>query len=156
MKTVALLFACSLFASPFASAQETYGIIKSTTKLRGDGTQSTTLTDTDKRTAEETITTSGGKVLQKIIYQLGERDLAVGATFFDAKGKAVYKVAYERDAVGHVTATAFSSPDDRYLGKRVFVYGAGDTATQVIDYDSHDQVIPQSQTAAKAASKKRR
>ena len=122
MKPLALLLAGSLLASTLAFAQdETYGTIKVTTKLRPDGSTSTTITDPDKRTAEETVTNAGGKVLQKTTYQLGDGDLAVGAIFYDAKGKIVYKAAYERDGAGHVTTASFSSPDDRYLGKRVFV-----------------------------------
>jgi len=150
VKTLALVLAGSLLASTLACAQEEYGTIKVTTKLRADGSKSTTITDPDKRTAEETITNAGGKVLQKITYLLGDRDLAVGAIFYDARGKVVYKVSYERDSVGHVTTSAFSAPDDRYLGKRVFVYGNGDNATQVIDYDANGQVITPAQTASKS------
>jgi hypothetical protein len=151
VKSLGLILASFLLAPPFVFAQdETYGTIKATTKLRADGSRSTTITDPDKRTAEETITNAAGKVLQKTTYLLGDRDLAVEAIFYDAKGKVVYKANYQRDGVGHVTEAAFTSPDDRYLGKRVFVYGAGDNATQVIDYDANGQIIPPAQPASKA------
>ena len=150
MKTLALVLAGSLLVSSFACAQEEFGTIKVTTKLRPDGSKSTTITDPDKRTAEETVTNAGGKVLQKITYLLGDRDLAVGAIFYDAKGNVAYKASYERDGVGHVVEAAFSAPDDRYLGKRVFVYGNGDNATQVIDYDANGQIITPAQTASQS------
>jgi hypothetical protein len=56
--------------------------------------------------------------------------------------------------VGNVTETAFASPDDQYLGKRVFVYGPDGKASQVIDYDANGQVIPTAQTAAGKPAKK--
>ena len=155
MKSISLLSACLLLAAPWACAQsETYGTIRATVKLRPDGSKSTTITDPDKHTAEETISNAAGKVLSKTTYILGENDAAESAIFYNAKGDVVYKASYKRDVVGHVIETAFASPDDRYLGKRVFVYGADGNASQVIDYDANGQVIPSSQTASGKSSKK--
>ncbi len=146
MKSLFFALASLLLAAPWAAAQnETYGTIKATTKLRPDGSTSTTITDPDKHTAEETITNSAGKVLQKTTYILGDRDFADSAIFYNAKGQVVYKANYKRDDMGRVLESAFSSPDDRYLGKRVFVYGADGNASQVIDYDANGQVMTQSQ-----------
>ncbi len=141
-------------AVSFVSAQETYGTIKATTKLRPDGSKSTTIVDPDKHTAEETILDAGNRVLKKTTYLLGDGELAIGAIFYDAKGKAIYQASYTRDGAGHVTEAAFSAPDGRYLGKRVFVYANGDTATQVIDYDANGQLIAQAQPVTKAAKKR--
>jgi hypothetical protein len=54
-----------------------------------------------------------------------------------------------------VVETAFASADDRYLGKRVFVYGPNGNASQVIDYDANGQIIPTSQTGSGRSSKRR-
>jgi hypothetical protein len=158
VKTPAFLLAACLLAAPFAWAQETYGTIKATTKLRPDGSKSTTILDPEKHTAEETILNAANKVLKKTTYLLGAGDVAIGAIFYDAKGNVVYKASYTRDSVGHVTEAAFSSPDDRYLGKRVFVYTTGDVATQVVDYDADGKLIAQAQPVAPkaTAAKKRR
>ena len=151
MKLSVLVLAISLFAALLAGAQD--DTIRVTIKTRGDGSKSTTITDPEKRTATETVTDAGGKVRQKTTYLLGERDLAVGAIFYDAKDKVVYKATYTRDPSGNVTEAAFTAPDDRYLGKRVFIYGADGHATQVIDYDANGQVIPQAQAASKPSRK---
>ena len=166
MKALALLPGIFYLAAPLASAQATYGTIKVTTKILEGGFKSTTITDPEKHTAEETVTYNDGKdargniipgkVLKKTVYLLGENDIAIGAIFYDPKGAVVYKASYQRDGAGHVTEAAFSAPDGRYLGKRVFVYGAsGDNATQVIDYDADGQLIAQAQPVAPKSSKKK-
>jgi len=158
VKALTLFLLGSLVATSFVSAQETYGTIRATTKLRPDGSKSTTILDPDKHTAEETITDASNKVMRKTTYLLGEKDIATGAIFYNAKGDMVYKATYTRDGAGHVTEAAFNAPDGRYLGKRVFVYtGTNDTTAQVIDYDANGQQIAQAQPVApKAAGKKRR
>lgn len=155
MKSIFLVLLGVLFVSSWACAQETYGTIKATTKLRPDGSTSTTITDPDKHTAEETITNAAGKVMQKTTYILGDRDLADSAIFYNAKGQVVYKANYKRDDAGHVLESAFSSADDRYLGKRVFVYGADGVAKEIVDYDANGQVITPAQSASKSSKKRR-
>jgi len=151
VKSLAFLFIVIALGAPTLRAQETYGTIRATTRIHEDGTLSTTIVDPEKHTAEETWTDAGKppKVLKKTTYLLGDGDLAVGAIFYDAKSKIIYKASYTRDPAGHVTEAVFSSPDDQYLGKRVFVYGAGNTATQVIDYDARGQVITPAQPVAR-------
>jgi hypothetical protein len=149
VKAFVLLIALSYLLAPLVPAQE-YGTIHATTRLRSDGTSVNTIVDPDKHTAEETILDAGKppKVLKRTTYLLGDNDIAMAALFKDAKGAVVYKATYTRDGAGHVTEAAFTAPDGRYLGKRVFVYGAtGDTATQVLDYDANGQQIAQSQPA---------
>ncbi len=153
---ISLLLVPLLLAASFASAQETYGTIKVTTKLLEGGVKSTTILDPDKRTAEETLTDAAGKTLKKITYILGERDLAVGAIFADGKGNVIYKASYQRDALGHVVESSFTAPDDRYLGKRIFVFGAGDKVTQIQDYDANGQLIAPAAAASGKSAKKRR
>jgi len=155
VKLTVILSALLMAALP-AGAQESYGTIKATTKLRPDGTTSTTIVDPDKRTAEETITDGRGKPIRKTTYILGERDLAVGAIFADAKGNVIYKASYQRDAYGHVVESAFTAPDGRYLGKRVFVFGAGDKVTSVQDYDANGQIIARPQAAGSPSTTKKR
>ncbi len=155
MKSLPFLFACLLLAAPWARAQnDSFGTIRATVKLRPDGSKSTTITDPDKHTAEETISNAAGKMVSKTTYILGENDVAESAIFYNAKGEIIYKASYKRDVVGNVTETAFASPDDQYLGKRVFVYGPDGKASQVIDYDANGQVIPTAQTAAGKPAKK--
>jgi hypothetical protein len=157
VKTLFLFLVASIFAVPFVWAQESFGTIRATTRLRPDGTKCTTIIDPEKHTAEETLLDSKDKVLKKTTYLLGDNDVAVGAIFRDAKGNVIYKATYQRDAAGHVTEAAFNAPDGRYLGKRVFIYGSGgDTSPQVVDYDANGQQIAQAQPAAPKTGKKRR
>jgi hypothetical protein len=155
VKLSALLFAlfCAMVT---AAAQETYGTIRATTRLRPDGTTSTTVMDPEKGTAEETISDSNGKALRKTTYILGERNISVGAIFADAKGKEIYKASYKRDGLGRIVETVFNSPDDRYLGKRIFVYGSGETVTRVEDYDAQGQLIAKPQAAGKPTTTRKR
>ena len=154
MKTFALLSAL-LLAAGTVGAQESYGTIRSTTKLRGDGSTSTTTVDPDARTAVETIADAKGKVLRKTTYLLGEKDMAVGAIFSDAKGAVIYKASYKRDGYGRVVECTFAGPDDRYLGKRIFTFGAGDQVAKMDDYDANGQLIVRPQAAKPGRATKR-
>jgi len=140
-----------LCAAIVARAQETLGTIRATVKTRGDGSKVTTILDPEKRTAEETVTDQAGKVQRKITYLLGDGDLSIGAIFYDAKGNVTYKASYKRDTMGRVIESSFTSPDDQYLGKRKFVYGAGDAA-RVEDYDANGTLITRPQPAGRPAA----
>ena len=157
MKTTAIFLASLLLAAPLTRAQnEVYGTIKATTKLRPDGSKSTTIVDPEKRTAEETITDAGGKPTRKITYLMGDGDLAVGAIFCDAKSKVIYRASYKRDSYGHIAESSFTSPDGKYLGKRLFFYGAGDKVARIEDYDANGQLISAPQDSTGKSAKKRR
>jgi hypothetical protein len=156
VKALVLLSVLLFLAAPLVPAQETYGTIRATTRLRPDGTKCTTIVNPDTHTADETIYDARNKVLKKTTYLLGDGDIAVGAIFYDAKGAVIYKASYQRDGAGRVTETAFTGPDGRYYGKRVFVYGvSGDNATQIIDYDANGQLIAQAQPTPSKSSKKK-
>ena len=150
MKIATLLLASLLLTAPLACAQnDTYGTIKATIKTRLDGSKSTTIVDPDKRTAEETITDAGGKVTKKITYLLGDGDLALGAIFSDGKGKVIYKESYKRDAYNHIVESSFTSPEGKYLGKRLFIYGSGNSAPRIEDYDANGNLMVTPGSAAK-------
>jgi hypothetical protein len=156
VKTLALLCLAFFLAVPFVSAQENYGTIHVITKVLPDGSKVTTKMDPDSHTAEEMTTDASDKLLRKTVYELGDNNVAVSATFYDAKNNPTYKAIYKRDGVGHITEAAFNTLDGRYLGKRVFVYAGGDKATQIIDYDANGQQVAASQPATpKGTSKKR-
>jgi hypothetical protein len=145
-----------LCATAFACAQESFGTIRATTKMRPDGSTSTTIVDPDKRTAEETISNGAGKVLRKTTYLLGDDEKSIGAIFADGAGKVIYKVSYQRDSAGRVAESSFSSPDGRHLGKRVFRYGMGETVTGVEDYDAAGKLLAKPQAATKPGAPKKR
>ena len=141
MKTLSNFLAALLLVAPFGMAQE-YGAIKATTKLRADGSTSTTILDPEKKTAEETLAQPGGKVLRKTLYFMDDRNFAYGAIFYDGAGNVIYKAGYKRDERGRVTESSFTSKDGRYLGKRLFQYTSGDQASVVEDYDAAGKLIP--------------
>lgn len=130
-----VFFALFLFVHAFAFGQgEPQGTIKATTKIRVDGTRSTTIVDPDKRTAEETLTDAAGKVLRKTLFTLGERNFANGAIHYDGKGNIRYKESYTRDGADRISESRLFSKEDRPLGKRLFYYDARGNA-QIQDYD---------------------
>ena len=155
MKTFALLLVAFFLAARFVSAQENYGTIHVITKVMPDKTQVTTKMDPDTRTAEETVTDASNKLLRKTVYSYDENNVAVSAMFYDAKGTATHKATYTRDGSGRITEAAFTTPDGRYLGKRVYVFTAatGD-ASQIIDYDADGKQVAVAQAAAPKGKKK--
>ncbi len=140
-----------------ARAQESLGTIKSTTKLRPDNSSVTTVKDPEKHTWEETVADANGKVQRKTTYILGDRDQAVGAIFADGKGNILYKASYQQDGQGRTIEAAFTGPDGRYLGKRLFIFDSGTTA-RVEDYDARGTLIsrpvPVGKPVGKGASKR--
>ncbi len=147
MKIPVLLIAL-LCAVVCAQAQESFGTIKSTTKLLPDNSSVTMVKDPEKHTWEETTADSHGKVLRKTTYILDDRDLAVGAIFADGKGNILYKASYQQDGQGRTIEATFTSPDGRYLGKRRFIFESGTTA-RVEDYDANGVLIARPQAVVR-------
>lgn len=131
MKIPAFLFALLLLAPADARAQ---GTIRATTRVLPDGSTLNAVTDPAKRTREETIADTTGKVKSKTIFFLNEQNFARGCTHLDGKGNIRYKEAYKFDYSGRITESKLYSADDRPLGRRVFVY-AGKSAARIEDYD---------------------
>lgn len=154
----AFLLSLALLLAPLFHAfsqGEAAGVIKATTKLWEDGSKSTTIVDPDQRTAEETVTSAAGKVIRKITYLLDERNFALGAIHYDAKGTVHYKETYTRDAADHVIESAYTGADGHALGRRVFVY-RGDKLAGVEDYDAQGNRIVPAQPAGAARPDKHR
>jgi hypothetical protein len=154
---VSLLLAAWFFlvTSALLRAQgEPQGTIKATTKLRPDGSRATTIVDPDKRTAEETVTDSGGHILKKTVFLLEERNFAHAAIHYDAKGSIRYKENYKRDGADRISESILFSKDDAPLGRRVFQYDTRGRA-EIQDYDASGNLIVRPQTA-KPVNKRRR
>ena len=156
MKITTLLLSALLLTASIARAQsDSYVTIKATTKIRLDGSKSTTIVDPEKRTAEETITDAGGKVTKKVTYLLGDGDIALGAIFSDPKGKVIYRETYKRDAYNHIIESSFTSPEGKYLGKRVFIYASANGAPRIEDYDANGNLMVTPGSAGSTAKKRR-
>ena len=140
MRTIVILPIVALLVFQAFGQGEPQGTIKATTKLRTDGTRSTTIVDPDKRTAEETLSDAGGKVLKKTVFTLNDRNFAGTAIHYDGKGNIRYKETYTRDAADRISESQLFSKDDRPLGRRVFRYDLRGNA-QIEDYDVSGNLI---------------
>jgi hypothetical protein len=155
MKTLIFL-AAALLIAPVAFGQgEAPGTIKATTKLRRDGTRTTTILDPDKRTAEETFTDSAGKILKKTVFTLNDRNFSTAAVHYDAKGNIRYKETYTLDGSDRISESQLFSKDDRPLGKRIFHYDERGKA-YIEDYDARGNLIVQPQPVKPGRPDKKR
>jgi hypothetical protein len=155
---VSLLLGSLFFlgTATFLDAQgEPQGTIKATTKLRPDGSRATTIVDPDKRTAEETVTDSGGHIMKKTLFLLDDRNFAHAAIHYDAKGNIRYKENYKRDGSDRISEAILFSKDDAPLGRRVFQYDTRGRA-EIQDYDASGNLIVRPQSAKPGRSDKRR
>ncbi len=152
--TVLLLVSLSAAAN-CVRAQESLGTIHSTTKLLPDNSRVTTIKDPDQHTWVEIHADSNGKVQRKTTYFLGDRDQQIGALFEDGKGNVLYKAAYKQDAQGRTVEASFTSPDGRYLGKRVYIFDSRDNA-RIEDYDASGVLISRPQAVRPGATPQRR
>ena len=132
-----------LALAPFANAQSsTDGAIKATVTMLSDGRHKNTVVNPETRTSEETIEDSKGKLLSKTIYDLDDRGLPRVATFFDSKGKQLYKAEYQRDAADRIIGESYSSMTGQSLGRRVYIYGPGGRKVARMDtYDAAGNLI---------------
>ena len=157
MKVSLLLAAFVLVhGAPLLLAQgEPQGTIKATTKLRVDGTRATTIVDPEKRTAEETVTDSGGKLLKKTLFLLDDRNFANAAIHYDGKGNIRYKENYKRDGSDRISESILFSKDDAPLGRRVFQYDTRGRA-EIQDYDVNGNLIVRPQPVKPGRPDKKR
>ncbi len=151
-----VLVATALGARAVLGQGDPQGTIKATMKVRPDGSLATTIVDPDKKTAEEAVTDSAGKVLKKTLFLLDDRNFATGAIHYDAKGTIRYKESYRRDASDRISESTLYSQNDRVVGKRVFHYD-GKGRAQIQDYDVAGHLItpPRPARAARPDKKKR-
>jgi hypothetical protein len=123
--------------------------VRATTRVLADGSHATTITDREARTATETITDAGGKVMRKTLFTLDEAGLSTGAIHYDAKNNVRYKEAYKRDSAGQIAASYLYSKDDQLLGHRTFVYGSKGEVLQIDDFDAKGKLIPKATPSGK-------
>jgi hypothetical protein len=144
-----LLALASLAVSTSAFAQGSDSI-KATTKLRGDGSKVNTVIDPEQHTSVETVLDAKDRVIRKTTYLLDEKNLAMGAIHYDANGKMRYQEAYQRDSAGQLVEMRFTSPEGKYLGRRVYTL-VGKTL-QADDYDAQGALIPTKKPATTSTS----
>lgn len=111
-----------------------------TKRLLPDGYAMTILTDPNKRTRKETIEQSDGKPVRITLYILNEQNVATAASHFDGKGVVRYKEVYKFDFSGRVTESKLYGPDDKPIGRRVYIYDASNNA-RIEDYDVKGNLI---------------
>ena len=110
--------------------------------MLSDGRHKNTVVNPETRTSEETIEDNKGKLLSKTIYDLDDRGLPRVATFFDSKGKQLYKAGYQRDAADRIIGESYSSMTGQSLGRRVYIYGPGGRKVARMDtYDAAGNLI---------------
>jgi hypothetical protein len=113
-----------------------------------DGGKITVEVIPDKRTVEQTVTDASGKVQEKTVCPLDDRNLAMGAVHYDAKGNVRYKEIFHRDASDRVTQINYTAADGKPLGHRVFNF-QGDKVVSKDDYDAQGNLIPPQQATPK-------
>ena len=149
------LLALGLSTPLLMQAQES-GAIKATTTLHPDGTQTVTVTDPEKRTTEETLQTSQGKVLRKTTYLLDDSNQPLGAIAYDAKGGILYRASYKRDGMNRIDEETISGPDGQMIRRRVYTFGANNKVTRVDEYDAKGNLlVPPKKTSGRPDKKKR-
>lgn len=148
--SIALLFGDNLFAQD--------GAIKATTTLHPDGTQSDTIFDPEKRTAEETTRTSAGKILAKKTYLLDDQNQPFGSMTYDSKGALLFRSTYKRDGANRIDEETISSGTGQLMQRRVYTYGANNKVVRLDEYDGTGKLMPkpEKKTASRGKPDKKR
>ena len=137
--SIFLLLALATFANAQSS---TDGAIKATVTILPDGRQKNTVVNPETHLSEETIGDKNGKIFSKTIYELDDRGLPHSATFYDGKGKGLYKAEYQRDSADRIIGESYTSMTGQSLGRRVYNYSAGGRkVTKVDSYDPNGNLI---------------
>lgn len=156
MKTLSTLFLFAL--ATFAQAQSsTDGAIKATVTMLPDGRQKNTVVNPETHTSEETIVDNKSRMLSKTVYALDDRGLPRVATFYDGKGKGLYKAEYQRDGADRIIGETYTSVTGQPLGRRVYTYSAGGRKVAKVDnYDANGNLtVPQRPASPGRPDKKR-
>ena len=156
MKIIPTLLLLAL--TTFARAQSsTDGAIKATVTMLPDGRQKNTVVNPETHLSEETIADKNGKVLSKTVYELDDRGLPRTATFFDGKGKQLYKAEYQRDGADRIIGESYSSISGQSLGRRVYQYSAGGRKVMKVDtYDANGNLTTPQKPAGPGRPDKKR
>ena len=138
-----------------AVAQTGQVAVRATTRVLGDGSKATTITDSEQRTATETVTDAAGKTMRKTLYTLDDAGNSTGAVHYDGKGNVRYKESYKRDGAGRISASYLYSRDDRLLGHRKYIYDAKGNVSQIDDFDAAGQPIAKASPAPGSGKRRR-
>jgi hypothetical protein len=139
VKTPALLLALILL--PIAAVRGQDGdAVRVTKRLLPDGSSMTIVLNPDKRTRKETIEQADGKAVKITLYILNEQNVATAVSHFDGKGVIRYKEVYKFDFAGRISESKLFGPDDKPIGKRVYIYDASNNA-RIEDYDVKGNLI---------------
>jgi hypothetical protein len=159
MKSKLLVFALSLVVATAAPLLAQDGAIKATTTVHPDGTQSDTIFDPEKRTAEETTRTSAGKTLRKVTYLLDDQNQPLGSMTYDAKGTLLFRASYKRDGAGRIDEETISSAAGQMMRRRVYTYGPNNKVIKLDEYDGNGNLVAmpakQNQSRGKPDKKRR-
>ncbi|MGV3530818.1 MAG: hypothetical protein ACO1QR_00505 [Chthoniobacteraceae bacterium] len=137
MNSRAIFLVLSVVIASAAPMSAQDGAIKATTTAHPDGTQSDTIFDPEKRTAEETTRTKAGKVLRKITYLLDDQNQPLGSMTYDAKGTLQFRASYKRDGMGRIDEETISNPNGQLIRRRVYTYGANNKVIKLEEFDAN-------------------
>jgi hypothetical protein len=136
----------------FAQAQP--GVIHVTSTLHDDGTRTDMQTNPDEHTAESKTYNQAGKLMQRIVFTLDDRGLAIASALYSAKNILVSKAAYKYDGMNRATEVAAYTPANKLVSRQVFHYDSRNKVTGIDTYDAAGNLI-QSTTPADLQKKGR-
>lgn len=153
-KLLPIFFLLLLAASRPVFAQAQPGIIRVTTTLHSDGTKTVMQTNADEHTAESTTYNQAEKVMQRIVFALDDRGLAMSGKLLSAKGVVLSNIEYKYDGMNRVTEVATSTPDKKLVSRQVYHYDGNNRVTGIDTFDAAGNLI--STTSKQTAAEKKK
>lgn len=141
-----LFFVKTSFLLPFllatsllAQAQDSS--IHATKTMRPDGTSSSMIVDNEKRSAEERVEDSRGRLLRKTTFLMDDSNRYFASITADPKGTVLFRTKYKYDAAGRVDEEEVSAPEGQLVRRRVYTYGAANRVTNMVEYDANGVAV---------------
>lgn len=142
-----------ILLAPAAFAQQA---IRATTTMHGDGTRTEETINPYDKTQTAVTLNAGDKVLQRVVYQLDENNLATTAIIYDGKGIPLYKAEYKRNMQGLVSEERNFTPKDDFIRRMVYTYDVSGNMTRIDSYDVQGRLIDSRGKGIKQKPAKRR
>src|SRR5438094_7345057 len=113
-------FFCALVPFSCLAQEDASTAIKVTTTMHDDGSKTVTRTDPDERTSAAETFDGGGKLRQRVVYQLNDQNQPESGLVYAANGVLIMKSVYKRDGMNRIAEEIDYTPDGSLL--RRFVY----------------------------------
>jgi hypothetical protein len=128
-------------ASDDGSEGDNSDTIHAGTTIYLDGSKTVTVTNPDNHTSEVSRYDAANKLIQKMVYTLGDDKQPVSGVVYDENNQAIYKTVYKRDEMNRIAEEDDYTVYNRFIRRLVFQYGLDGKPTGIRTYSTPGDTV---------------